>query len=212
MRCSRHLGGPPRRITTRVFTGHPVWSLAPYSGPVADAIVDYKEHRRRALAPYLGRALARGIVELVSQGEILGPHYQPLVLLPAPSTAASVQQRGFVHLPDLAQCCAQELSRFYAQQQAHHPIVVADLLHIAAHPDSVGLTADQRQEALAGKISLRKTIKPHSLIETGARKNQTPELVLIDDIVTTGATIAECFTPLYSLNLRLRGALTLASA
>lgn len=210
--CSRHLAGPPRRIKTRVFTAQPVWSLAPYSGPVADAIVHYKEHHLRALAPFLGRALARGIVALIDQGEILGPHYRPLVLLPAPLTAASIQERGFAHLPELAHYCAQILAQFYQPHNPQYPVVVADLLRIAAHPDSVGLTATQRQEALAGKISVRQLVQNDEIFGTNPRCYHTPEAILIDDIVTTGATIAECFTPLYSLDLRLRGALTLASA
>lgn len=211
--CHAHLTSPPRRIHTRVHTIAPVWALAPYSGPVADGIVDYKEHRRTALAPYLGAALAHGIGQLVEAGEVLGPHFQPLFLVPAPSTVESLRTRGFSHVRLMAENCAQHLGETMRAQGAEYPIVVADIVQIGSHPDSVGLTADQRQEALTGAV----TVAPgwqgeRTLADPQHWRGQTPEIVLIDDVVTTGVTVSECFLALAQTGLRPRGALIVATA
>ncbi|WP_394334351.1 ComF family protein, partial [Mycobacteroides abscessus] len=63
--------------------------------------------------------------------------------------------------------------------------------------DSVGLSAAARQHNVAGRIALRRTARPAT------------ELMLVDDVVTTGATVAESVRVLESAGFRVAAALTL---
>lgn len=108
-KCHKHLAGPPRRIHPRVAIPCPVWSISPYSGPVAAGIVALKEDRRQALAQPFGQALAHAAAQLVAAGEILHPAERPWLLVPAPSTALSIRERGFHHVREIAEAMAHTL-------------------------------------------------------------------------------------------------------
>ena len=88
--CSARLTGPARLcLPSPVLSGlPPPWAVAPYSGPVRELIVAHKEHGLSALARPLGAALARAAVTAAGD---LG---RPVLLVPVPSSRASVRRRG----------------------------------------------------------------------------------------------------------------------
>lgn len=63
--------------------------------------------------------------------------------------------------------------------------------------DSVGLSISARQRNVAGRIALRRTARPGT------------ELVLVDDVVTTGATVAESVRVLKYAGFHVAAVLTL---
>jgi predicted amidophosphoribosyltransferase len=75
---------------------------------------------------------------------------------------------------------------------------VAALRTRAFVADSVGLSSADRQRNIAGRVR--------------AVKSVTGEVVLVDDIVTTGATLCESVRILQSLGARVAAALTVANA
>ncbi|TCN57116.1 putative amidophosphoribosyltransferase [Rhodococcus sp. SMB37] len=173
----------------RVDPGVPVWALGAYSGARRNAVVAAKERGRRDLAPPLGLAVAVAVARLRRWGELPAG---PLIVVPAPTRARAARARGGDPVTRMARCAASHDPSLHV-----HPMLVTG----ARVRDSVGLSASQRQDNLAGRISIRADSLPRSL-----------PLLVIDDIVTTGATTREAVRVLRKAGFRTSGILVIARA
>lgn len=178
--CRRLWRQVPTPITTRVPVGAPVWALGPYGGPRRQAILSLKESGRTDLVPYLGAVLRAATEHLIARGE-LEPQ---VVLVAAPTTRRAARRRGGD--PVLAVC---QRSGFPAAQ----PVLLGP-----ATAESVGLSAPERADNIGRNITIVK-----KRVEQLTRK---PVLV-VDDVVTTGATAAATVEALTSAKVVVRGVL-----
>ncbi|WP_163752095.1 ComF family protein [Mycolicibacterium helvum] len=175
----------PHLVTPRIDPGVPVFALGHYAGSRRQAIVALKEHGRRDLVAPLARALALGIHQLVSWG-ILDT---PFTIVPAPTRALAARRRG-----------GDPVTRIAAQATQRHPdiAVTRALKTRALVRDSVGLTSADRERNLAGRVKIAKPV--------------TGDVLLVDDIVTTGATAREAVRMLRKVGANVTAVLTLAHA
>lgn len=177
-RCAAALAQPPRAVRSTVDVGAPCFALGSYAGPHRAAVVAAKERGRRDLAGPLGRALAGAVTALRESGDLDPAELAPLVLVPAPSRRRAARRRGGDPVVRLCAAAAAAL--------APEAVTVARVLTVDGRVrDSVGLTAAQRAENLAGRIAVR------------PRSPRGP-VVLIDDVLTTGTTAAESVAALRS--------------
>jgi predicted amidophosphoribosyltransferase len=175
----------PHLITPRIDPGVPVFALGRYAGPRRQAIVALKEHGRRDLVAPLARALALGVHQLLGWGILDAP----FTIVPAPTRASAARRRG----GDPVTRIATEATR------ANGNVIVTQALKTRALVrDSVGLTVADRERNLSGRIKLTKPI--------------TGDVLLVDDIVTTGATAREAVRMLHKANANVTAVLTLAHA
>jgi predicted amidophosphoribosyltransferase len=109
--CEGHLAGPARLcLPSPVPEGlPPPFAVAPYGGPVRRLIIAHKERGLSGLARPLGAALARAATRAAAPGE-------PLLLVPVPSSRASVRRRGHDPTLRIAQEAAKHVSRLTAGQ------------------------------------------------------------------------------------------------
>jgi predicted amidophosphoribosyltransferase len=176
----------PHLISPRVDPQAPVFTLGRYAGARRRAILAMKEHGRGDLVAPLAQALAVGVHRLLAWGIV----ETPLTIVPAPTRRSVARRRG-----------GDPVTRLAAAALARHPdvTVVAALRMRALTRDSVGLGTAERERNVAGRVLLR------------GRRPRT-EVVLVDDIVTTGATARESVRILSAAGVRVTAVLAIAAA
>jgi len=172
----------------------PCVAAGPYAGELRAALLAYKERGRHALARPLGSLLATAVAELA-------PRDAPVLLVPVPSTAAAVRARHGDHMARLAAHAVRRLG------EAGWQAGLARLLKASPRPDSASLSVAERAAAAESSLRIRSA-------RIGFPRHATPEkctLVVVDDIVTTGATLAAVTARLGETNVQVTGAAVLAA-
>jgi predicted amidophosphoribosyltransferase len=167
--CSAWLTVPQVAAPRRVPWGFPPTVAAgPYAGPVRPAVVAFKDRGRAELAAPLGTALALAVAALLAvTGE------PAAVLVPVPSSRTALRARGRDHVRELAVRAAAELRTSGPAAEVARVLVRRGRVR-----DSAGLAAHERRANLAGSFTVRGRL-PEGL------------LVVVDDVVTSGATLTE---------------------
>ena len=194
--CALSLSGPPLparlpRTVDGLAAMPPVHALAAYLDPVPDIIIAQKERGRLDLARPLGQELARA-AEAAAAGA------DPLWLVPVPSTRAATVRRGQDPMLRMARVAA---ARLRASGRA--AAVLPALTHRRKVADQAGLGRRSRAENLAGALAVR---------ASSARLLGERPVVLVDDVVTSGATLAEAARALRAAGNAPVGAAVLAAA
>ncbi|CAN5563775.1 ComF family protein [soil metagenome] len=178
----------PQVISPRLDPGVPVFALGRHAGARRQAIVALKEDGRTDLIPPLAHALAIGIHRLLVWG-ILD---LPLTVVPAPTRRLAARRRGGDPVTKLASRAV----------RGHPAIAMAPVLRLKGSArDSVGLGVSARQHNLEGRV---RTV--------GGTLPDDADVLLIDDIVTTGATASESVRVLRAAGANVAGVLAIAHA
>ncbi|MEC3980677.1 ComF family protein [Amycolatopsis sp. H20-H5] len=169
----------------------PVYALARYEGTARRLTLAYKERGRRDLAVPLGRAVAGALPQLPGHA---GDGWW---LVPAPSRRRASRGRGGPHVEALAVECAKTLAA------RGIPAAVAPALSLSAGTkDAVGLSRRERAANLEGGLRW----EPRGRPPPGA------PVVVLDDVVTTGATAAACTRVLRENGVTVTAMLALVAA
>ncbi|MBO1417245.1 ComF family protein [Streptomyces sp. FH025] len=168
-------------------------AAAPYAGPVRQLLLAHKERGALRLAGPLGEALGRAVCSAL--GTRAGA--APLLLVPMPSARAAVRARGQDPTLRLAGAAARSLRRAGLDARATQL-----LRHARPVADQSGLNAAERRRNLHGAL----TVLPR--VRRGLAGRQP---VLVDDLVTTGASLAEAARALAAAGLPARAAATVAA-
>ncbi len=176
-------GSEPRPVA--LACAPPVIAVGEYGGGLRSALLAYKERGQRALAAPLAAYLS----DAVDAGcrELGGPGGLP-VLVPVPSSRAAARQRGGDHL-----------LRLLARAAPQHGLRVVTALRLVGRGrDSAGLSAAQRAVNLADRMR-------------AAPAAGGQPVLIVDDIVTTGATLAEASRALQAAGWQVCGGAVIAA-
>jgi predicted amidophosphoribosyltransferase len=166
-----------------------VWSSGDYVHPVPRLISQAKDHRRWDAINVLGARLAFSVAGLIDAVGCAGPGW----LVPVPSTPAAVRRRGLDFTAALAGVAARHLRRVGVT------VGVRPLLtHRRRVADQGGLSSQDRHANLDGAMKAK--LRP-----------MAGWLVVVDDVMTTGASLAEATAALARSGLSSAGAATVAA-
>ncbi|MEU8921094.1 phosphoribosyltransferase family protein [Kitasatospora sp. NPDC048545] len=168
-------------------------AAAPYGDPVRQLLLAHKERGALRLAGPLGEALGRAVCSAL--GARAGT--APLLLVPMPSARAAVRARGHDPTLRLAGAAARSLRRAGLDARA-----AALLRHARPVADQTGLNAAERRRNLHGAL----TVLPRARAGLAGRHP-----VLVDDLVTTGASLAEAARALADAGLPARAGAAVAA-
>ncbi|MEU8797841.1 phosphoribosyltransferase family protein [Spirillospora sp. NPDC048819] len=212
--CAMPLRGPARPARTTLGGLPPPWTVAAYEGPLRAILAAYKEHGRTALTAPLGEALATAVRAAlaphlapdardedqgVKRSRRAAAHsdrafhlgHDPPVVVWVPSRRGAVRRRGHDALRGVVEVAVRRL------HTAGVPVIGVDALKQRGRvADQAALTAAQRTANLQGALE----VKPGAGV-AGRR------IVLVDDVVTTGASLTDA-----ARALRAAGAEPLAAA
>ncbi|MFC3994923.1 ComF family protein [Nocardiopsis sediminis] len=165
-----------------------MWAAGPYAGRDRSLLLAFKERHARALAAPLGARLARAVAQA-------GAAHPGFVLVPVAPRPGARRRRGYD--PVLLLACAAARA---GPGSAHPPRVVPALRHRRRVADQVGLGREHRRANLAGAL------EAHPRNAAAIRE----PVVVVDDILTTGATLAEAARALRAAGKDVVGAAVLA--
>jgi len=192
-RCELVLTAPAIcHVPTPCPAGMPqTWVVSAYDGPVRSMLLDFKERGAVGLARPLGDVVARCAAAAAPDPGTA------LLLVPVPSTPAAIRRRG----DDVVRLLAEQASRRLRTcgRQAKVAAVLRQRRQVA---DSAGLSASARMMNLADalEVPLRAA--------SGVRGSH---IVIIDDLVTTGATLTTATGALVRAGAQVLGAAVVAA-
>ena len=157
------------------LTEHPAFEKAAaygsYDGGLRELIHLLKYDRVRSAAPLLGRMLAEAIVDLK-------PEFDPsqALLIPVPLHSSKVRSRGF----NQSQLIAEGVLKSGAalSEMKLRPRL---LRRVRSTESQTGLTREQRRANVRG-----------AFVVAAPREIQDRDILLVDDVLTTGTTVGEC--------------------
>ena len=186
--CAKELAvrpDEPHLVSPRVDPGVPVFSLGRYAGARREAIVAVKEHGRADLVAPLAVALRAGLAQLLTWGVV----DIPLTVVPAPTRRWAARRRGGDPVARVAVAATARRRGLNVVQALRTRALVAD---------SVGLSSAARQRNIAGRV---RAVRPVA-----------GEVLVVDDIVTTGATACESVRVLQTAGATVVAVLAVANA
>lgn len=174
--------------------GLPVWAIAELAGANHSMVVAWKDGGRRDLDRFFADAARRAgeqIAPAVARGQC-GDRSEPVAVVPVPARAASTRKRG-IDLPLLLASAAAAGLR-----QAGVAASVRAVLAIGS--------AEQRG------ASARQRSRQSSSLRVHTNEGPPAMALLVDDVMTTGATLAAANRSLDVTFLTVGAALCLAAA
>lgn len=177
---------------------------AAFDGPLREAITAFKDRGRSdgldVLVRLARRSLARALTDATLEDAALGTGPSagagPLVLVPIPSRAAAYRERGRFPLGELCDAVCRGTSLVSGRSLLRH--------RDRGVADQARLTLAERRRNVEGAFRIEPRTAER-LVRAGAR------VVLFDDVVTSGATLAAAHATLQRAGVRVVAVAALAA-
>ena len=189
-RCSTILSGPAYPVGVRGIprSEFPIVAAAPYEGPARNILIAAKERNQVALIPLIARAALIAVTSLLDNFD----SSTPIALVPVPSMPKNLRMRGYNLVAQMTDHVAD-----YLRMRTDDVRVIPILGHSRQVKDQSRLTAKQRTMNLRGAFRV---------FEGHLPALASREVVILDDLVTTGSTLLEARRSLIAVGAKVCGA------
>lgn len=182
--CVKKLAFTPRKISRQTIGSLTGFATCEYNADVAKLVHEFKEGHQTSVAKVITPAMSQAIRHF---------DFENIALVPIPSKRESYSTRGFEPASVLAKALARQVAK-----DLNELLRVERLLSFSqVVSDQASLSGQDRRTNLIG-----------SMVAKAPRKNPRggkPRVILVDDIVTTGSTIAEGYRCLGAIGLEVVG-------
>lgn len=201
-------------------SGHPllpVIAAGEYRDALSQAILAFKNHGRTEAGPQLSRCLARALDATAAPSTTASvaalptlSALPPLIVVPIPSTGTGWRRRGYDPVALLLRTLVREGRLPSGMEIVPVLRIKARLPWHRRHQKGLGRAARRRNIRNTMKIK-QKFLHNFRLKAKPSRQNII-DVVLADDVLTTGSTLREAAKTLELSGFRVRGAVVLAAA
>lgn len=174
-----------------------------YADTWRDVILSYKDHGRADLLRIINLVvqvsfkLSQEAINKLAKDTKNRNSQSRIVIIPAPSSKQSIKKRGFWQAEEIATCLAKQFMNKGIEAFVEKVLVQKNI------KKQVSRSGQERAQNKRGKIKIRKfAFKADTVFQnrnTASKQNNI--YILVDDIVTSGATISECLRILKISNM-----------
>lgn len=176
------------------------FASARYEGPVRHAILAWKDHGDEECDGPFADIMAALLCRDECLARLRG--YGHVLVVPTPSSPRSIRARGRDHMMPLARSLARALREQGVDAKACGALEMRGM-----HGKSVQTrSARQRSRRVAGHIDVSKRMR------TALLERRDLAVIIVDDIVTSGATMRACVQAFRNIEVPVFGAASLAYA
>lgn len=199
VRVSEHLG-----TAASSLEGPLLIAAGPYDGVVRDLLIAYKHGGSYGFVRPLGRRLGEVLFQAATAlaatvpAATGGPERRELFVVPVPSRASRVRERGYRHMEALVRVGLRGPAWRRLRTQ---PRLLRALRPTRGRTGQVGLSVEARE-----RNARRLTVPP-----AAARVLRGRDVILVDDIVTSGATTRAAQDALESAGARVHAIVVLCA-
>jgi predicted amidophosphoribosyltransferase len=184
-RCLSIWRAPARKVK---FDYVPTYSVVSYNQEVSKVVLKAKEERNRVAQKLIAQSIHCGIVEL-----LLNTGTPRALMVPIPSSKLAIRKRGESFLHPIMDMVVELNSK--SRNLERKNLLWDDLLKYQKKVrDQAGLTSFERTENLRG--AFRATLYPDCPV------------ILVDDVITTGATLKNAIAAFGERKMTVLGAVT----
>ncbi|MHA7242358.1 ComF family protein [Paeniglutamicibacter antarcticus] len=176
----------------------PVIAAGIYDHELAAVILAFKNHQMPALGKVLVPALARAVFTAVAE---LADPGRPVVLVPVPTRLRAKAKRGYFPLGVL-------LARMNRSRVLPERVLVE---HLVRYRASGQFASAQKGRGKRARSVVRGTLDAPDTRGLARMLSLEAQVLFIDDVLTTGATLAEAQRALADSGLLVCGAVVLAA-
>lgn len=163
--CGGCLDSPPAFIKAR--------SAVQYSGEAAEAVKKLKFNGRMSLAPLLGRLAADAAARMIDgEGELIAEDLAIGMVVPVPLHVRRLRERGFNQSQLIARAVAVRIGA---------ALETGVLKRVRETRPQVSLKGSERVANVKG-----------AFVVPSPEKVKGKKVLIVDDVITTGATVREC--------------------
>jgi ComF family protein len=157
-------------VKKSTFDGKPIYFKSDYTSKTASVILAAKEGNNSNAIALLASAISYSIAFSISDLRLS----RVVTLVTIPSATSAIRRRGRDHINTLAQCVQKDL-----QQKSIDAYYAPILFQKKSIKDQSQLSSQQRMENTKGKFAVKSCEIPQGAV------------YLIDDLITTGASMLE---------------------